>query len=284
MTPSRRLDAELVLRGLARSRTQAQALVRDGRVSVDGSVVTRPATPVSGDPVLTIAAGGEGAASAWITRGWVGRGAVKLHHALEVWAPDGLSVRGRRALDVGASTGGFTQVLLEHGASHVVALDVGHGQLDPRLSDDPRVTELSGTNVRDATATTIRGRVGVVVSDVSFISLRHVIPVLPALCEDDAEIVLLVKPQFEVGRHALASDGVVRSPAAREKALTTVVQAARDRGLAVGALERSPVTGETGNVEYLLWLRPCQPGMIGWGPAPEELALRCHDLSQEEDR
>jgi 23S rRNA (cytidine1920-2'-O)/16S rRNA (cytidine1409-2'-O)-methyltransferase len=284
MTASRRLDAELVSRGLARSRTQAQALIRDGRVCVDGEVVTRTAAPVSRQQVLTIAAGDDDSASAWITRGWVGRGAVKLHHALETWAPDGLSVRGRRALDVGASTGGFTQVLLEHGASHVVALDVGHGQLDTRLAADPRVTEMSGTNVRDATAATIEGRAGVVVSDVSFISLRHVIPVLPALCEDDAEVILLVKPQFEVGRHALASDGVVRSPVAREKVLTSLVDVARDHGLGVLGLERSPITGEVGNVEYLLWLRPCQPGMIGWGPAPEELTLRCHDLSQEEDR
>ncbi len=284
MTASRRLDAELVSRGLARSRTQAQALVRDGRVAVDGSVVTRAATSVAASQELTVHEGDQGSESWWITRGWVGRGAVKLHHAIQVWGPHGLTVRDRTALDVGASTGGFTQVLLENGARHVVALDVGHGQLDPRLASDPRVTELSGTNVRDATAAMIGGRVGVVVSDVSFISLTHVLPVLPGLCADDVEVVLLVKPQFEVGRHALAADGVVRSPAGRERALRTVVAAAQEHGFAVHGLERSPVTGETGNVEYLLWLRPCRPGMIGWGLAPEELALRCHDLSQEEDR
>ncbi len=268
-----------LLRGLARLLKP-----RDGRVLLDGTVVRRASTPVAEGQEVAIAPPGEGSTSAWITQGWVGRGAVKLHHALETWEPHGLRVAGRRCLDVGASTGGFTQVLLDRGAAHVVALDVGHGQLDPRLVTDERVTDLSGTNVREATAALLGGRVGVVVSDVSFISLRQVIPVLPDLCEDEAELVLLVKPQFEVGRQALGGNGVVRSPQLRERALTAVVGSARDHGFAVLGLRRSPVTGETGNVEYLLWLRPCQPGMIGWGLAPEELALRCHDLSQEEDR
>jgi 23S rRNA (cytidine1920-2'-O)/16S rRNA (cytidine1409-2'-O)-methyltransferase len=283
VTPPR-LDAALVARGLARSRTQAQALVRDGRVLVDGVVVGKPSASVTDVQALDIAPAGEGSASAWITAGWVGRGAVKLRHALDTWEPVGLRVAGRRCLDVGASTGGFTQVLLDRGAAHVVALDVGHDQLDARVSADPRVTELSGTNVREATSTTVGGRVSVVVSDVSFISLMHVIPVLPSLCETDADVVLLVKPQFEVGRAALAADGVVRSPAQRERVLSAVAGSAWEHGFEVGGLERSPVTGETGNVEYLLWLRPCQTGMIGWALAPAELALRCHDLSHEEDR
>ncbi|GGK73964.1 TlyA family RNA methyltransferase [Ornithinimicrobium pekingense] len=279
-----RLDAAMVARGLARSRTQAQALVRDGRVLLDGTMTTRSSSRVGEGQDIVVTPADEGSASAWITRGWVGRGAVKLHHALVTWRPMGLQVEGRRCLDVGASTGGFTQVLLEHGAVHAVALDVGHGQLDPSISTDARVTELSGTNVREVDTASVGGRVGVVVCDVSFISLRHVVPVLPALLEEDAEVVLLVKPQFEVGRAGLAADGVVRSAASREQALGVVVATARDHGLAVLGLERSPVTGETGNVEYLLWLRPVRPGMIGWGLAPEELALRCHDLSQEEDR
>lgn len=279
-----RLDAELVARGLAPSRTQALTLVRDGRVLLDGVVVTKPSTPVPPEGTLTLAPADDDAASAWITRGWVGRGAVKLDHALALWAPRGLVVRGRRCLDVGASTGGFTQVLLEHGADHVVALDVGHGQLDPRVAHDPRVTDLPGTNVRDVTAAAVGGPVGVVVGDVSFISLTYVLPALPALCEEGAELVLLVKPQFEVGRQALASDGVVRAPVVRERALTTVVASAREHGFEVGDLDRSPVTGESGNVEFLLWLRPCRPGMIGWGLAPEQLARRCHELSLEEDR
>lgn len=279
-----RVDLALVARGLARSRTQAQALLHDGRVLVDGKVATKASTPVADEQELSIAPATDEAASAWITQGWVGRGAVKLDHALRRWAADGLRVQGRRCLDVGASTGGFTQVLLDRGALHVVALDVGHGQLDPRLAADPRVTELSGTNVRDATRASIGSPAEVVVSDVSFISLLHVIPVLPRLCSDDAELVLLVKPQFEVGREGLGAGGVVRSAAARERALAAVTRSAQEHGFAVLGLDRSPVTGESGNVEYLLWLRSCRPGMIGWGLAPEEQARRCHDLSQEDDR
>ena len=279
-----RLDRALVARGLARSRTQAQALVRDRRVTVDGQVAARTSTPVSDAQDVAVVPAGQDDISAWITRGWVGRGAVKLDHALRAWEQEGLCVQGRRCLDVGAATGGFTQVLLERGAGHVVALDVGHGQLDPGLAADPRVTVLPGTNVRDATEASIGGRVGAVVSDVSFISLRHVIPVLPDLCTEDAEVVLLVKPQFEVGRQALPGDGVVRSPSARAQALGEVVRSARENGFEVLGLERSPVTGERGNVEFLLWLRPCRPGMIGCGLAPAELAKRCQDLSQEDER
>jgi 23S rRNA (cytidine1920-2'-O)/16S rRNA (cytidine1409-2'-O)-methyltransferase len=280
---ARRLDTELVARGLARSRTQAQALVRDGLVRLEGKTVTRPATPVGPEQELSVEPDPT-ATSAWITRGWVGRGAVKLDAALQAWEPQGLRVRGRRCLDVGASTGGFTQVLLEHGAASVVALDVGHGQLDPRLVADPRVTDLSGTNVRTVSTSDVGGPVGVVVGDLSFISLRLVLPVLPGLVDDDADLVLLVKPQFEVGREALGSEGVVRSARARRDVLLAVTARAREQGLAVLDLARSPLTGEAGNVEYLLWLRPCRTGMIGWGLAPEELAQRCHDLSQEEDR
>lgn len=276
-----RLDTALVVRGLARSRTQAQALVRDGCIEVDGHVVTKVSTPVTEETVLRVRTASAGE-SAWIARGWVGRGALKLEHALATWGPTGLEVAGRRCLDVGASTGGFTQVLLTHGAREVVALDVGHGQLDPRVQADPRVTDLPGTNVRTATVETVGGAVGVVVSDVSFISLRLVLPVLPALCTDDAEIVVLVKPQFEVGRGGLGHGGVVRSVAARSRALGEVLRCAQDVGLAVGGIERSPLAGADGNVEYLLWLRPARTGMIGWALETEELALRCRDLRQEE--
>lgn len=280
---ARRLDTELVARGLARSRTQAQALVRDGLVRLEGETVTRPATPVAPEQELSVEPDPT-ATSAWITRGWVGRGAVKLDAALQAWEPQGLRVRGRRCLDVGASTGGFTQVLLEHGAASVVALDVGHGQLDPRLVEDPRVTDLSGTNVRTVTASDVGGPVGVVVGDLSFISLRLVLPVLPGLVDEDAELVLLVKPQFEVGREGVGRGGVVRSAAARAGALAAVLDSVGSAGLVVGGVERSPVVGGSGNVEYLLWLRPRRTGMIGWGLGPDELAERCRDLSQEEER
>lgn len=279
-----RIDAALVTRGLARSRTQAQALLRDGLVRLDGAVVTKASTPVEDAAHLVVETAPAGAATEWIARGWVGRGAVKLDHALTLWADAGLSVAGRRCLDIGASTGGFTQVLLERGAAHVIALDVGHDQLDRRVADDARVTELSGTHVREATVELLGGRVGAVVCDVSFISLRHVLPLVPALCEDEAEIVVLVKPQFEVGRAAIGADGVVRSTEQRRQVLQGVTSLAREHGLGVQGLDRSPVTGETGNHEYLLWLRPAGPGMIGWGLTPEQLEQLCHQLSQEEDR
>lgn len=284
--PRPRLDTEVVNRGLARSRTQAQALVRDGRVLVDGIPATKASGPVEPGQRLTLAAGGGAAAgeSGWITEGWVGRGAVKLEHALTVWGPSGLTVRGRRCLDVGASTGGFTQVLLAHGAAHVVALDVGHGQLDPRVAGDPRVTDLPGTNIRSTVPETVGGPVDVVVGDLSFISVRHLIDALPPLLTPGADVVLLVKPQFEIGRERLAHDGVVRSPAQRHEVLTGIVEAARAGGLSALGVLRSPVTGASGNVEYLLWARPGLPGMMDWAPTPEELASVLQRLRAEEER
>lgn len=278
-----RLDTELVRRGLARSRTQAQALVRDGRVMVGGIPATKTSTPVGPGQQLTLSDRG-GAASDWITRGWVGRGAVKLEHALTVWRPLGLTVRDRRCLDIGASTGGFTQVLLSHGAAHVVALDVGHGQLDPRLAVHPGVTDLPGTNIRDAGRDVVGGAVDVVVGDVSFISVRHVLTALPPLLAPDADVVLLVKPQFEVGRDRLGHDGVVRSAAQRHEVLVGVVGATRGVGLVPRGVVRSPVAGSSGNVEYLIWARPARPGMMNWAPTPDELASRLDQLRAEEER
>lgn len=286
-----RLDHALVVRGLARSRSQAQQLVRAGLVRVDGAVVTRPARQVgphtdlavegSSDPSSTAAALGD---AGWITRGWVGRGAVKLEHALRRWEPDGLTVAGRRCLDVGASTGGFTQILLEHGARHVTALDVGHDQLDERVRDHPRVTDLSGTSVRDVDADLIGGRVDVLVADLSFISLSLVLPTLATLVVDEGHLVLLVKPQFEVGRQEIGRTGVVRSAQARARVLERLDALAREVGLSPVDLERSPVTGGTGNIEYLWWLRVPPDGMMDWGRPPAELEARRRELRGEEER
>lgn len=269
-----RLDVALVERGLAPTRTQAQALVKAGRVLVDGRPVTRPALPVPPRSVLSIADLDEATDADWIARGWVGRGAVKLDHALQVWAVDGLRVDGRRCLDVGASTGGFTQVLLEHGAATVLALDVGHGQLDPRLRKDARVVDRPGTNLRDVRAEDLGGVFDVVVADLSFISLTLVLPVLEALARPGADLVLLVKPQFEVGRQALGRGGVVRSPEARREVLLRLDGQARAAGLAPVDLLRSPLTGTHGNVEILWWLRRPGPGMMNCGREPAVLAAR----------
>ncbi|MFK5635971.1 MULTISPECIES: TlyA family RNA methyltransferase [unclassified Ornithinimicrobium] len=281
---SARLDTVLVARGLARSRTQARALLLDGRVTVDGNVVTKPSTPVLETQALAVQAADEESGSAWITQGWVGRGALKLRYAVEQWLPLGLVVAGRRCLDVGASTGGFTQVLLAHGAAHVVALDVGHGQLDPRVAHDPRVTDLPRTNIRRTTVATIGGAVDLVVCDVSFISLEHVLPVLREVCTEGADVVVLVKPQFELGRDRLGHDGVVRSAEQRESVLATVLDTASEHRFAVGGILRSPLVGATGNVEYLLWLHATGAGMMDWGLARDELAARRRALRHEEER
>lgn len=287
MPPSRatRLDQLLVARGLARSRTQAQALLREGRVVVDGVPVTKASTPVlAGTPVGLSDDPGDGPESAWIDRGWVGRGAVKLDHALTRWQAEGLQVQGRRCLDVGASTGGFTQVLLERGARQVIALDVGHGQLHPTLVQDPRVHDLPGVNIRSVLVETIGRTVDLVVSDVSFISLSHVLPALPPLCTPGADVVVLVKPQFEVGRTQLGRQGVVRSAQARSETLERVEKIARAHSLVPMGLERSPVTGSTGNIEYVLWLRVCPPGMMDCGLSEVGMSDRRAALRQEEER
>lgn len=277
-----RLDRAVVDRGLARTRSQGAQLIRAGRVLVDGRVETRPGTTVRPDQELGLGQARDDETS-WIVRGYVGRGSLKLDHGLDVWAGEGLDVRGRRCLDAGASTGGFTQVLLQRGAAHVVAVDVGHGQLDPRVAGDPRVTERSGTNIRDVGPDELGGPFDVVVADLSFISLSLVLPVLHALCRPGADLVLLVKPQFEVGRDRLGRDGVVRRAVDRFAVLDRLDREAREAGLAPVDLVRSPVAGGTGNVEYLWWLRRCPDGMMDCGRGPAELAARRGVLRLEED-
>lgn len=277
-----RLDRAAVARGLAPTRSQAAQLIKAGRVLVDGRVVTRAGTTIGPDQALALGQAGHDETS-WIVRGWVGRGSLKLDHALSVWATEGLRVRDRRCLDVGASTGGFTQVLLERGAAQVVAVDVGHGQLDPRVAQDPRVTERSGTNIRRVGPDQLGAPFEVVVADLSFISLSLVLPVLHTLCRPGADLLLLVKPQFEVGRDRLGKDGLVRRVQDRFEVLARLDQEARDVGLAPVDLVRSPVVGGTGNVEYLWWLRRCPGGMMDCGRGPAELAARRGVLRLEED-
>ncbi len=186
---------------------------------------------------------------------WVGRAGRKLDHALRQWAGEGLSVSGCRCIDVGASTGGFTQALLEAGAARVVAVDVGHGQLVAQLAADPRVTELSGTTIRGLTAPEVGGPADLVVADLSFISLTTVMSDLVGLLDPSGDLVLLVKPQFEVGRRRLSRTGLVKGPADRASALTAVIAAAEAAGISVCGLASSPLRGSTGNAEYLLWGR-----------------------------
>jgi 23S rRNA (cytidine1920-2'-O)/16S rRNA (cytidine1409-2'-O)-methyltransferase len=240
-----RLDTELVRRGLARSRGQARDLVRKGGVLVDGNPMTKPSSGVSPATAITLAERPDC---------WVSRGAYKLQGGLRVFGPRGLEVAGKRCLDVGASTGGFTQVLLDAGAAHVTALDVGTGQLAAAVAQDPRVEERSGTSIRDVRPGDLGEPFEVVVADLSFISLQLVLGVLASLMSSSADAVLLVKPQFEVGRERLARTGVVTSAAEQARVLGDVLQAAKTAGLRARGVEPSPIRGATGNREYLLWV------------------------------
>ncbi len=237
----RRLDAELVRRELTASRAEAQHLIAANRVLVNGSVADKASRQVApGDAVVV-----EGPPARY-----VGRGAEKLEHALANFAID---VTGLRALDVGASTGGFTDVLLQHGAAHVVALDVGHGQLHERLRADSRVTNLERCNIRHADLDLIGGAVDIVVGDLSFISLRLVIPTLVELCQPGSPMVLLVKPQFEAGRREVdRGRGVITDPAVHDRVRAEVADALGAAGCAVQGWTTSPITGADGNVEFLV--------------------------------
>lgn len=241
---TRRLDVELVTRGLARSRTQARELVLAGVVLVDGRPAGKPALPVDDSTTVELTREPER---------WVGRAALKLLHALDSWP---IAVAGRRCLDVGASTGGFTQVLLERGAAHVTALDVGHDQLVASLASDPRVRDLPGTNIRDVDADALGGLFDLVVSDLSFISLTIALPAMRPLVVDDGDLVVLVKPQFEVGRERLGRRGVVTSRHEHRRVLRDVAQVALDEHLHLHGAAASPITGGDGNREFLLWLAP----------------------------
>ena len=245
-----RLDTELVRRGLARSREQAAELITAGRVAVGGQAAAKAATQVGRDAAITIADAADGP-------DYASRGGRKLEGALAAFAD--LAVAGRRCLDAGASTGGFTDVLLRAGAAHVVAVDVGYGQLAWSLRSDPRVTVLDRVNVRQLTPEQVAPPPRLVTADLSFISLTLVLPALAACAAPDADFVLLVKPQFEVGKGNVGAGGVVRDPDLRAAAVESVAAAAWEVGLGAAGIVASPLPGPSGNVEYFLWLRRAAP-------------------------
>jgi 23S rRNA (cytidine1920-2'-O)/16S rRNA (cytidine1409-2'-O)-methyltransferase len=237
-----------VRRGLARSREHAAGLIADGRVKVNGTVASKPATAVdAGTPVVVAEAAGEE---------WVSRGAHKLLGALEAFAVD---PTGRRCLDAGASTGGFTDVLLRRGAQHVVAVDVGYGLIDWKLRTDDRVTVVERVNARNLEPEQVGEPAALVVADLSFIPLGLVLPALVRCATPDADLLPMVKPQFEVGKERLPAGGVVRDPAARAGAVRTVAAQAAALGLGVLGVTASPLPGPSGNVEYFLHLRRDAP-------------------------
>ncbi|MGZ5418230.1 MAG: TlyA family RNA methyltransferase [Nocardioides sp.] len=256
MPPRRlRLDAELVRRGLARSRDHASELIAARRVKVAGAVATKPATGVTTDVALVVLEDPD-------RPDYVSRGGHKLAGALAVFGPLGLGVTGRRCLDAGASTGGFTNVLLRNGAAQVVAVDVGYGQLAWSLQSDDRVEVHDRTNIRELTPELVGGPVDVVVGDLSFISLELVLDALLGVTRADGDLALMVKPQFEVGKDKVGKGGVVRDLDLRAAAVTSVVEAATRRGWGTQAVTTSPLPGPSGNVEFFIWLRR-GPGGVG---------------------
>ena len=240
-----RLDALLVERGLAASRERARALILAGNVRVGGQPATKAGTPVLRDAEVTVSAP---------DHPYVGRGGLKLAHALDAFA---IPVSGRLALDIGASTGGFTDVLLQRGARRVVALDVGHGQLDWKIRSDPRVEVVERVNARALKPADLPGTVtafDIVTIDVSFISLRYILPAVPPLLCQGADVIALVKPQFEAGRAEVGKGGIVRDAAVQARVVDEVAAAADALGLGRAGMIESPIAGMEGNREFLLHL------------------------------
>jgi 23S rRNA (cytidine1920-2'-O)/16S rRNA (cytidine1409-2'-O)-methyltransferase len=248
----KRLDYLVVERQLAPTRERARALILAGQVRVDGQAATKAGMAVAEDAAVELVAA---------DHPYVGRGGIKLAHALDAF---GIEVAGRQALDVGASTGGFTDVLLQRGAARVIAVDVGHGQLDWKLRNDPRVTVREGVNARSLGHGDVPDPVDIATIDVAFISLRHIFPVLPPLLAAGADVIALVKPQFEAGRAEVGKGGIVRDPAVHEAVLARVTAEAGAAGLVRVAMSPSPITGAEGNREFFLHLRrPAHAGNAG---------------------
>jgi len=237
-----RADLLLVARGLFESRAKARAAIEAGGVTADGRPVAKASELLAADAVIEAVA----------AHPWVGRGALKLVHALDLWP---VAVQGQVVLDVGASTGGFTEVCLARGAARVYAVDVGRGQLHSRVAADPRVVSLQATDARDLTPALIPDPPGLIVTDVSFISLSKAMPAALTLAAAAADLVALVKPQFEVGPERVGKGGIVTDPAARQDALAGVVAFLESAGWTVRETTDSPIEGGDGAHEFLLWAR-----------------------------
>ncbi len=256
----RRLDSELVRRGLVESRERARALIEAGHVRVNAVTAEKPARQVDTADAITIAERSDE---------WASRGAGKLVSALEVFLPGGLRpLSGRRCLDAGASTGGFTDVLLRGGAAAVVAVDVGYGQLVWRLRSDPRVIVMDRTNVRNLQPSDVPWPPDLVVADLSFISLVTVLPALSRVADPSGDLVLMVKPQFEVGRGHVGRSGVVRDRSLHADAIRGVAAVAEQLGWGTAMITASMVPGPSGNIEYFVWLH------AGAGPVADDVIAK----------
>ena len=238
-----RLDLALVDRGLAPSRTQAQAIIAADMVSINGHIVTKAGADVAETTTIEVAGG---------INPYVSRGGLKLAAALDHFAID---VTGKLCLDIGASTGGFTDCLIQRGAKHVNAIDVGHGQMTAAIAEDPRVTSREGVNARSITPSDFDHLFDIIVADLSFISVTLVLPAMANLAVKDGQFVILVKPQFEVGPSGIGKKGLVKDSRLRQEALQRVKVCAEANELTVKGSMTSPITGGDGNEEFLLWLQ-----------------------------
>lgn len=265
---AQRVDVALLTAGLARSRTHARRILEEGRARLDGREVRKPSTPVPDGARLEVVAVPDGVE-------YASRAAHKLLGALDAL---GLDPQGADCLDAGASTGGFSDVLLRRGAARVHAVDIGHDQLTEHVRDDPRVIVRDGTSVRDLDPDLLGGTVDLIVADLSFISLGTVLPALASVLRPTGEMLLMVKPQFEVGRAALPRTGVVTDPAARGGAVRGVVETAAAEGLALCAVGPSALPGQDGNREYFVHLRP------GGASDPDQEAYDMIGVAVREDR
>ena len=239
----RRLDVELVRRHLARSREQAQEFIADGLVEVNGMIATKAASQVDENAAIKLATD--------TSDDYVSRGAHKLIGALDAF---GIDVSGKVVLDAGASTGGFSDVLLRRGAAHIYCVDVGYGQLAWKISQDERTTVMDRTNIRYLTPEDLGQQVELIVADLSFISLETVLPALVSVLEQSGSALLMVKPQFEVGKELLGPGGVVSDNQQRIDAVNKIASKAFELGLGMAGVVASPLPGPSGNVEYFLWL------------------------------
>lgn len=237
-----RLDAELVSRGIARSRARAKEMIASGSVTVNGAEAKKASLEVSEGDIIESSE----------QELYVGRGAFKLEKAVEVF---GIDLTGKVCLDIGASTGGFTDFMLRHGAARVIAVDVGHGQLAPSLRSDSRVTDLEGTDIRSLSVQDIGGQVDFICADVSFISLKMILPKAYELLRDGSCAAVLIKPQFEAGRSAVGKNGVVKDKKAHVRVLSELHSFAAETGFSPQGYTFSPVRGGSGNIEYLALLR-----------------------------
>lgn len=251
MMPDIRADLALYQRGLCKSRERARKLIKNGNVQINGKVCLKPSECVSEDDVMTVTGD---------IHNYVGRGGMKLEKALEVFSVD---LSGMVCLDIGASTGGFTDCMLQNGARLVYALDVGHSQLDEKLLSDSRVINMEKTNIRNSVRSDFKEDIEFIATDVSFISLKLVLPVIRDLLTDDGLAVVLIKPQFEAGKENIGKSGIVKEPRVHKHILNEMIMFSSGLGLSVSGLSVSPIKGGDGNIEYLMYLKKTsQPDII----------------------